>query len=477
MSLRKQATSGMLWTFGQQFSTQIISFSISVVMARLLLPSDFGTIAMFSVVTSIASALIDGGMASSLVRSKDSDEKDLSTVFWFNFGVAVALYIIIFFSAPYIADFYKLSPLTSIIRVYCTVLIINSLVTVQVVKFTKELDFKTAFKIQLPSQIIGGLAGLLFAYYGFSVWSIVYYTLIQSIISTVQYWFYSDWRPTFIFDKEKFKDHFSFGYKLTLSGLLNTIFNNIYTVVIGKMYSPMQLGFYNRADTLKQLPVNNLSTALNKVTFPLFSKLKDDNVKLKEVYKKLMKLVVFIIAPVLCLMIVIAQPMIRFLFTDKWLPAVPYFQVLALAGILYPIHAYNLNILKVKGRSDLFLKLEVIKKILIVVVLIVSLRYSIMGLVWGQVFISVMSFFINTYYTGRILKYGPLAQAFDLLPTILVSAVLAVLFYYINYYFLASYIDFVQILAVSAGYIVLYLIAIKLLKFKEIIYLKELLKR
>ncbi|RZJ85915.1 MAG: lipopolysaccharide biosynthesis protein, partial [Chryseobacterium sp.] len=248
-------------------------------------------------------------------------------------------------------------------------------------------------------------------------------------------------------------------------------------VVIGKLFSPMQLGFYNRADTLKQLPVNNLSTALNKVTFPLFSKLKDDNVKLKEVYKKLMKLVVFIIAPVLCLMIVIAQPMIRFLFTDKWLPAVPYFQVLALAGILYPIHAYNLNILKVKGRSDLFLKLEVIKKVLIVVVLVVSLRYSIMGLVWGQVFISVMSFFINTYYTGRILKYGPLAQAFDLLPTILVSAVLAVLFYYINYYFLASYIDFVQILAVSAGYIVLYLIAIKLLKFKEIIYLKELLKR
>lgn len=477
MSLRKQATSGLLWTFGQQFSTQIISFSISVVMARLLLPSDFGTIAMFGVVMSIGATLIDGGMASSLIRSKDTDEADLSTVFWFNLAIAVGLYIIIFFSAPLISRFYNIAILTPVIRVYCLILVIDSLVTVQIVKFTKELDFKTAFKIQLPSQIIGGLTGMLFAYFGFGIWSIVFYTLIQNTISTIQYWFYSDWRPSFVFDKKKFSGHFGFGYRLTVSNLLNTVFNNIYTVVIGKMFSPVQLGFYNRADTLKQLPINNLSTALNKVTFPLFSKLKDDNVKLKEVYKKLMKLVVFIIAPILCLMIVIANPMINFLFTDKWLPSVPYFQVLAIAGILYPVHSYNLNILKVKGRSDLFLKLELIKKVLVIIVLIVSLRYGIMGLVWGQVIISFVAFFINTHYTGKILNYGPLSQMLDLLPVILLSSVLGFIFYFIDKMFLLHFADIIQIVAVSVGYGCMYIIAIRLLKFKEITYLKDLLKR
>lgn len=477
MSLRKQATSGLLWTFTQQFSSQIISFTIGLILARLLSPSDFGTIAMFSVVTSIASSLIDGGMGSSLIRTKTTDDRDLSTVFWFNLGVAVGLYWVIFFIAPFIADFYSLEILTSIIRIYCIILIINALVTVQGVTFTKELDFKTAFKIQLPSQIIGGIAGMLFAYYGFGVWSIVFYTLIQSIISTTQYWLYSTWRPSFIFDKAKFKEHFGFGYKLTLSGLLNTTFNNIYTVIIGKMFSPMQLGFYNRADTLKQLPVAHLSTALNKVTFPLFSKLKDDNIKLKEVYKKLMKLVVFIIAPVLFIMIIIAEPLIRFLFTEKWLPAVPYFQVLALTGILYPIHSYNLNILKVKGRTDLFLKLEIIKKVLIVIVLIISLKYGIMGLIWGQVLVSILSFFINTFYTGKILDYGSVAQAIDLLPILILSSSLAIIFYFVKIYYLSLYIDPVQIVTVSIGYILTYFIAIKLLKFKEILYLKQLLKK
>jgi hypothetical protein len=477
MSLRKQAASGMLWTFSQQFSTQIISFIISVILARLLSPSDFGTVALFSVVTSIASTLVDGGMASSLVRSKDISQVDLSTVFWFNITTAVFLYFLIFFSAPLVADFYKISQLTSIIRVSCTSLVINSLVAVQGVVFVRNMDFKTGFKTQIPSQIIGGLAGLGFAYYGYGVWSIVYYSLLQNIVATVQLWFYSNWRPSLIFDKTKFKEHFGFGYKLTLSILLSNIFNNIYSVVIGKLFSPAQLGYYNRADTLKQLPVSNLSNALNKVTFPLFAKIKDDDVKLRSVYKKLMKLVVFVITPVLCTMIVVAHPLINLLFTEKWLPSVPYFQILALAGILYPIHAYNLNILKVKGRSDLFLRLEIIKKLLIVVVLVISLQYGIIGLIWGQVGASFFSFFINTYYTGKFLNYGTMAQSLDLLPTLLLSGSIGVLFYLINSYLLSVYIDIIQISVTGLGYFLMYFIIIKLCKFKEIDYLKELLKR
>jgi len=477
MSLRKQATSGLLWTFGQQFGTQIISFAISIVLARLLSPSDFGTIALFSVVTAVASTLVDGGMASSLIRAKQIDDKDLSTVFWFNFATAILLYFLIFLIAPLIADFYKIKELTLLVRIYCIILIINSLVTVQGVTFLKQLDFKTGFKVQLPSQIIGGVSGILFAYYGFGVWSIVYYTLLQNIAATTQLWFYSKWRPSRTFDKEKFREHFGFGYKLTLSVVLSTIFNNVYTVIIGKMFSPMQLGFYNRADSLKQLPVSNLSNALNKVTFPLFSKLKDDDVKLKEVYKKLMKLVVFIIAPTLCLMIVIAHPLINILFTAKWLPAVPYFQVLAIAGILYPVHAYNLNILKVKGRTDLFLRLEIIKKLLIVVVLLISLRYGIMGLIWGQACSSFLAFFINTYYTGKFLNYGAVDQILDLLPTLILSGTIGIIFFYFNKFFLVGYIDLVKIVCISVGYLLLYFVIIKLLKFKELIYIKELLKR
>lgn len=467
----------MVWTFGQQFSSQLVSFGISVILARLLLPSDFGAIAMFSVLTSIASSIVDSGMASSLIRSKDINDKDLSTVFWFNLLTSFFLYSVIFLIAPLVADFYNLPVLKNVIRVYSITLIINALVTVQGVTFLKKLDFKTGFKVQIPSQIIGGLSGIFFAYNGFGIWSIVYYNIIQTTVSTIQLWIYSNWKPSLVFSNEKFKEHFAFGYKLTLSGLLNTIFNNIYTVIIGKIFSAVQLGFYNRADTLKQLPVTNLSNALNKVTFPLFSKIKDNDEKLKEVYKRLMKVVVFIITPVLSVMIVVATPLINLVFTEKWLQAVPYFQVLALTGVLYPIHSYNLNILKVKGRTDLFLILEMIKKALIVIVLVVSLKYGIMGLIWGQVISSFLAFFINTYYTGKFLNYGPVKQFLDLTPTLLISGILATMMYYLRKYFLTGYVDIIQILIITFSYIVLYMSIALIFKFDELKYIKELIKK
>lgn len=477
MSLKKQAVSGMVWTFSQQFGNQIIYFVISLLLARLLSPSDFGTIAMFTVIISISSALVDGGMASSLVRTQNVNDTDLSTVFWFNVITACILYIILFISAPYIASFYKLEILTSVIRVYGIMLIIKSFTTVQAIRFVKSLDFKTSFIIQLPSLIIGGSIGILLAYKGFGVWSLVIFPLIQSLVSTIQYWFYSDWRPSLLFDKEKFKYHFKFGYKMTLSSLLDTIFNNVYTIIIGKMFSPAQLGYYNRADNLKQLPVTNLSAALNKVTFPLFAKLSHDNIKLKEVYKKLMKVVIFIIAPILCISIVIAEPLIRFLLTEKWLPAVPYFKILALTGILYPIHAYNLNILMIKGKSNLFLKLEVIKKILVSVILVISLQYGIFGILWGQVIFSIVAFFINTHYTGKILNYGSVKQILDLLPTLVLCSMIAILFYFLDMHFFENITDFLRLLMITSGYTFVYLALTYILKFNEITYIKDLLKK
>lgn len=469
--------SSMIWTFSQQFGNQLITFAVSVILARLLLPSDFGTIAMFTVVMSIASALVDGGMSSSLIRSAEVDDRDLSTVFWFNLGVAVVMYIVIFVAAPLIADFYKIEILTAVIRVYSLSIIIRSLTAVQGTRFTKAMDFKTSFKIQLPSLIIGAVAAVAMAYNGFGIWTLVFYPLIQSVVGGLQLWFYSKWKPLLVFDRAKFKEHFSFGYRMTLSGLLDIIFNNIYPIIIGKIYSPTQLGYYNRADSLKQLPVSNLSNALNKVTFPLFAKISHDDAKLKDVYQRLMRVVIFIIAPTLALMVALAEPLIRFLLTEKWLPAVPYLQILAISGLLYPIHAYNLNILQVKGRSDLFLRLEIIKKILIVIILICSLPFGIYGLLWGRVIGSVLAFFINTHYTGKFLNYTSWSQILDLLPSIILAGLAGLGVYWINQYITNGWMDLINIAISTFLFMIIYLGCAIMLNFKEILHIKQLIKK
>ncbi len=424
MELKKQVATGAIWVFMDQFGVQLVSFVVNLVLARLLMPADFGTIALFNVVINICSVLINGGMSSSLVRTQSVDERDLSTVFWFNMATTALLYLLVFIAAPWISQFYQLPILGPIIRVYSIVLIIDSFVHVQAVLFDKKLDFKTTFKVRLPSVIVGGLAGISFALAGMGVWSLVYSALLQNLLYTLQYWFYSEWRPTFTFDREKFNTHFAFGIRLTLSALLNVIFNNVYSIVIGKRFSETTLGYYNRAESLKNLPINNISTALNKVTYPLFAKFSNDDQQLRHAYRRVLKLVIFIVAPTISLMVIAAEPIIRLLLGAKWLPAVPYFQLMALGALFQPIHNYNLNVLQVKGRSDLYLKLEIIKKICIVVAVVVGLRYGVYGLIWGQVAVSVASLFINTHYTARFLDYSMRQQLYDLLPSIFLSCAL-----------------------------------------------------
>lgn len=243
-------------------------------------------------------------------------------------------------------------------------------------------------------------------------------SLLQAFLNTVQLWIRTRWAPSLVFDKKKFRYHFKFGYKLTLSGLLDTIFTNIYQIIIGRYFVAADVGFYTRANSLKQLPVNNISGALNKISYPLFASIQNDIERLKNAHKQIMQMVLFVIAPVLVIMGVLAEPLFRFLFTEKWLPSVPYFQILCLTGILYPLHAYNLNILNVKGRSDLFLKLEVIKKALVIVVIVITIRFGIIGLIWGQLISSVFGFFINTHYSGGFINYGVWEQVQDILPII-----------------------------------------------------------
>lgn len=432
MSLQKKTIAGLGWTFSQQFSVQFINFGIQIILARLLSPAEFGLIGMISIFIAVGNSLIDSGMASSLIRTKDADEKDYSTVFWMNLIVSCLIYIILFFTAPFIADFYNQPLLQNIIRIYTISFIIRAFVSVQTTILTKEMKFKTQMFMQIPSIIVGGLVGLLLAYKGFGVWSIVWMNLTQTSLFTAQHWLKTQWYPQFLIDRDRLKQHLGYGYKLTMSGLLDTFFNNIYNVIIGKLFSPVQLGYYTRAQTLQMFPITNIATALNKVTFPMFAKIQDDNDRLRRAYQKLMQQVIFLIAPLMLFLMVIATPLFAVVLTDKWLPAVPYFQILCVTGILYPLHAYNLNILKVKGRSDLFFKLEVYKKIFICIGIPIALYFGIYGLLFFQIIFSVFAFMINTRYSGQMIGYSSADQVKDILPLIINAAIVAIIVWGLN---------------------------------------------
>src|SRR5690554_5484202 len=360
MSIKKKAINGILWTFGQQIGVQGINFIVQIILARLLMPEAFGFIAMIQVFLAIGVALMDSGMTSSLIRTKDADQADYSTVFFINLFSSIIIYLILFFTAPFIASFFEQPLLELIIRVYTLSFIIQALVGVQSARLTKEMNFKLQMYMQIPSSVCGGVVGIILAYQGFGVWSLVWMHLVSTFLFMVQHWFKTKWRPSFIFDKQKLIYHFNFGYKLTLSAILSALYANSYTLLIGKVFSVNQLGFYNQANTLRLFPVRNLTAALQKVTYPLFSSIQDDNEKFKAVFKKITILVFFIICPVMFFLVGIAEPLFRLILTEKWLPAVPLFQILCIGTIFSPQSVYNLNIIITKGRSDLHFKLELL---------------------------------------------------------------------------------------------------------------------
>jgi teichuronic acid exporter len=478
MSLKQKALSGMFWTMFQQFSTQGISFVVSIVLARLLLPEQFGLIAMLGIFMGLGTILMESGLGQSLIRTTDPDSEDYSTVFYFNLIGSFIVYAIIYFCAPLIAEFYKQPQLEKITRWYCLIFITNALSSIHYIRLTKQMLFKKELTITVPSLILSSIVGITMAYTGYGVWSLVASGLTQSLAVAVQMWCRSDWKPVLSFNKEKFKYHFHYGYKLTLSGMLDNLFTNAYVIIIGKYFAPAQVGFYNRADTIKQLPVSNISIVLNKVTFPLFAEVQDDDARLKDIYRKIMQMVLFFVAPILLIMAALGEPLFRLLFTEKWLPAVPYFQVLCWAGILYPIHAYNLNILKVKGRSDLFLKLEIIKKIMVVVIIATSIAYGIYGLLYGGIITSALAFFINTYYSGKFINYTSWHQIVDVFPTLILATITGSAVYLIDIYLSQQLIsDFIRLVIGTAIGIIIFLLLSKLFKLNAINELINIIKK
>ncbi|MDR3245500.1 MAG: lipopolysaccharide biosynthesis protein [Prevotellaceae bacterium] len=471
-NLKSKTTKGIFWSSIQTFSTQGIQFVIGIILARLLMPSDYGLIGMLGVFTAISGTFVNSGFSSALVRKQNCSEEDFSTVFYFNIIVAVFFYFVLFFTSPLIAAFYDVPALETITKVVALNLVINSFTIVQQAKLTKKIDFKTQMKASLLAVIISGIVGIIMAYNGFGVWALVVQILAGSFISTIMLWYYSKWRPKTGFSKKSFKELFGFGSKLLASGLLDTIYNNIYTIVIGKKFSQVELGYYTRASGLAQFPSSNITSILQRVTFPVLSTIQDDEDRLRVSYRKLLKLSAFIIFPLMVGLAALADPFIRFLLTDKWQDTIILLQIICFSMMWYPIHAINLNLLQVKGRSDLFLRLEIIKKIVGIIILVITIPLGLIAMCVGMIFSSVICLAINTYYTGKLINVGFFKQMKDLLPILIYSLTMGLLVFGITKMIHSNFISLITGVLLGITY---YFCIAKLTKSPELIEIKNLL--
>lgn len=423
-SLKSQTKKGLAWSMIERFATQGIQFLFGILLARLLSPDDYGIIAMPLVFLAIAQCFIDSGFATALVRKPDLKEEDLSTAFYFNIMVGVVCYAILFFTSPWIADFYNTPILADLLKVTALATLFNPLCAVQQALLTRKIDFRTQAIVSLSGAIISGIAGLIMAFNGYGVWSLVCQQVGGYLIRTILLWSFSKWRPKLIWSKESFRYLWGFGNKMLASGLLDTIYTNIYPIVIGKMFSAKDLGNYTRAQQFSTLPSSNITGVLQRVTFPVLSKIQNEDERLATNYRKILRLSAFLIFPLMMMLSGIADPLVRILLTDKWEGCIILLQIMCFSMMWYPIHAINLNLLQVKGRSDLFFRLEIMKKAIITIVMCITIPNGIIWMVSGGIFTSILCLAINTYYTGKLINVGFLMQMKDLLPILLVSFIM-----------------------------------------------------
>ncbi|SHM18494.1 MULTISPECIES: lipopolysaccharide biosynthesis protein [unclassified Fibrobacter] len=430
--LKKKTAKGMFWSAVERFSTQGIQFLFGIVLARLLTPADYGVIAMLTIFLAICQTFIDSGFANAIIRKIDRTEKDMATMFFFNIGMSLVCYAILFFTAPFIASFYNMPELTLVLRVLALRLIVQSFSTVQVTNLTIKIDFKKQAKISLASAIISGIVGIGFAYNGYGVWSLVIQALFCSTFNAFLYWLTVRWHPQCFFDKESFKNLFSYGSKLLISGLLDTVYNNLYPLVIGKFYTPAQLGAFAKADHFSQFPSQNIMRILHRVSFPVLSALQNDPQRMRNSFLKFINYSALIIFPLMLGLLALSKPMTLLLLTERWKEMIPLLQILCIAMMWYPVHAINLNILQVLGRSDLFLKLEVIKKVIGLAILLITLPIGITAMCIGQIVDSILGLFINTYYSKKFINAGIGEQLKFLFPTLFNSTAMAAIILVIN---------------------------------------------
>ena len=458
-SLKTKTKKGLAWSMVERFATQGVQFLFGIILARLLSPDDYGIIAMPLVFLAIAQCIIDSGFSTALIRKPELTEDDLSTAFYFNIGIGILCYAVLFFSSPLIADFYHTPILSSLLKVTALAVLFNPLCAVQQAILTRKIDFKTQAIVSFSGAVVSGIVGLYMAYNGFGVWSLVFQQVGGYVMRTILLWILGKWKPKRKWSWESFHYLWGFGSKMLGSGLLDTIYNNIYPIVIGKYFSAQDLGNYTRAQQFSSLPSSNVTGVLQRVTFPVLSSIQNEDERLAKNYRKILKLSAFLVFPMMLMLSAIANPLVRILLTDKWIGCVVLLQIICFQMMWYPIHAINLNLLTVKGRSDLFFRLEIFKKIMGVCIMFITIPHGIIWMVSGGIVSSMLSLIINTYYTGKLINVGYFKQMGDLLPIFGVSFIMWLIVHAIIS--LSSNLYCQLVLGISLGAIV-YLIGAKI---------------
>lgn len=426
------AAKGIGWSAIERFSVQGVTFVVQIVLARLLTPEAFGIVGMLTIFLQVAQVFIDSGFANALIKKQDCTDTDYSTVFFYNLGVSIILYLILFFSAPLISVFYSVSLITPVLRVLSFILIINALSIVQKTILVKNIDFKSQSKVTLLSSVLSGLLGVSLAYMGWGVWALVAQQVINSILLLILYVYTVKWYPKFSFSKHSFLYVFNYGSKLLASSLISVVYHNLYTIVIGKKFTSYELGLYTRAEAFAIFPSNNIGSIISRAAFPLLSKVQDDNVKLVGYYKKLIKFSSFIIFPLMLGLLVVAKPFILVILSEKWIGAVPLLQVLCISWMFDHLCNLNLQLLYVIGRTDLVLKLEIIKKAIAISILIFSIPFGLIGMCWGLVVYTAFAVIVNTYYTNKLFEYNWISQLKDYFPYLLASILMTVIVFWVE---------------------------------------------
>lgn len=429
--LKQTAAKGSGWSAIERLGSQGIQFLFGIILTRILLPEDYGMVGLVLIFIAVGQTLVDAGFSSALIWKKNTTQTDYSSVYYFNIGVSLIIYIFFFFLAPLVAKFYEKPELISLIRVICLNFIILSFGVIQQTILYKKFDIKTLAKVNFIGSLLGGILSLILALKGFGVWAIVVQILSKNIISTALLWIFNSWRPIWVFSMGSIKSLFNYGSKIMIAGLLYSIFQNLYFVIIGKIFPIVTLGYYTRAVQLSEFPVTTVSSIFQRITFPVFSILQDETERLKNAVRKSLRTIVFILYPVMFGLMASSDIFIELMFSAKWLPASIFFKLLCILGLLYPFLVINDEVLKAKGRSGLLLKLQIISKVIIVINFVITYRWGISAIIIGQIVSVFITFSINAWITGRLITYSQLQQLRDTFPYLLISLIMGILISFI----------------------------------------------
>lgn len=473
-SIRSNFINGVFWGVIEKFCTLFVGFFITILLARKLLPSDYGLVNMLYIFTVFANVILDAGFGQALIQKKYITESDTNTVFYFNIIFSLILYLLLFLLSPYIADFYRQPQLIDIARVSFLMIPINSICIIQHTLLTKAMKVRELTIVSFFSSLVAGVVGVMLAYKDYGVWALVFQSLVLQFVRSIILWYFSSWRPKLIFDIKCIQEFWGFSINMLGVGMLAALFQNIYTVVIGRFYNVTDVGFYNQAQRLESIASTSITGAIQRVTFPVFAEIQGDKSRLKEAFKKIINLTMYIHLPIMFGLISISEELFLFLFGQKWIDSVPYFCLLCLASSLYPLHMINVNVLKGLGYGKLFFRLETLKRFLMLLFIILTINYSIFWLLVGYTISMLISVFVNMYYCGKSINYSFYSQLKDLFPVFVCTFIMFVGIKFANSFFLSSVYRLILDIFLA---IILYLGSSYVFKVNSLFQLLNILKR